>query len=49
MEIRINKYLSENGLCSRREADRLILEGLVQINGKRPRWVPRSFLGTRSP
>lgn len=34
MEVRINKYLSENGLCSRREADRLIAEGLVTINGK---------------
>lgn len=35
MEIRINKYLSENGLCSRREADKLILEGAVTINGKK--------------
>lgn len=35
MEVRINKYLSENGLCSRREADRLIAEGLVTINGKK--------------
>ena len=31
--IRINKYLSEMGLCSRREADRLIESGRVQING----------------
>lgn len=28
-KIRINKYLSEAGFCSRREADRLILEGRV--------------------
>jgi len=34
MAIRINKYLSEVGYCSRREADRLILEGKVTINGK---------------
>ena len=34
--IRINKYLSEIGYCSRREADRLISEGKVTINGKIP-------------
>lgn len=32
---RINKYLSENGYCSRREADRLIEAGQVFVNGKR--------------
>ncbi|MBQ8305624.1 MAG: pseudouridine synthase [Blautia sp.] len=31
---RINKYLSEAGICSRREADRLIAEGRVSINGR---------------
>ena len=36
MAIRINKYLSEVGFCSRREADKLILEGKVTINGKIP-------------
>ena len=36
MAIRINIYLSEVGYCSRREADRLILEGKVTINGKIP-------------
>ncbi len=36
MGIRINKYLSEVGYCSRREADRLIEEGKVTINGKIP-------------
>ncbi|MBU1140946.1 MAG: pseudouridine synthase [Firmicutes bacterium] len=34
MEIRINKYLSEAGYCSRREADRLIERGIVAINGE---------------
>ena len=34
MAPRITKYLSEVGYCSRREADRLILEGKVTINGK---------------
>ena len=37
MAIRINKYLTEVGYCSRREADRLILEGKVTINGKIPK------------
>lgn len=36
MATRINKYLSEVGYCSRREADRLILKGKVTINGKIP-------------
>jgi len=34
MEVRINKYLSEAGVCSRREADRLIEAGKVMIDGK---------------
>jgi 23S rRNA pseudouridine2604 synthase len=32
---RINKYISESGLCSRREADRYIEQGNVYIDGKR--------------
>ncbi len=32
--MRINKYLSECGYCSRREADRLIEEGQIRINGR---------------
>lgn len=32
--IRINKYLSEAGVCSRREADRQIAAGQVTINGR---------------
>ncbi len=32
--IRINKYLSDKGICSRREADRLIEEGAVLVNGE---------------
>ena len=30
---RINKFLSESGYCSRREADKLIDQGRVTING----------------
>lgn len=32
-EIRLNKYLSESGICSRREADRLIEAGKVLVDG----------------
>ena len=30
--IRLNKYLSDSGFCSRREADRLVGEGKVFVN-----------------
>jgi len=33
--IRLNKFISESGICSRREADRFIENGVVFINGKR--------------
>ncbi len=33
--VRINKYLSQNGYCSRRQADSLVGSGQVFINGKR--------------
>jgi 23S rRNA pseudouridine2604 synthase len=36
LETRINKYLSEVGFCSRREADRLLEQGRITINGKKP-------------
>lgn len=35
MSVRLNKYISERGLCSRREADKYIEKGQVLINGKR--------------
>lgn len=31
--IRLNKYISNAGLCSRREADELIASGQIQVNG----------------
>ncbi|MFT4834288.1 MAG: 23S rRNA pseudouridine2604 synthase [Marinoscillum sp.] len=31
---RVNKYLSEIGQCSRREADKMVAQGRVRINGK---------------
>lgn len=35
MLTRLNKYISESGICSRRDADRFIEQGNVFINGKR--------------
>lgn len=35
METRLNKYLSEAGVCSRREADKLIESGKVTVDGRR--------------
>ena len=32
--MRLNKYLSEAGVCSRREADRLVQEGRILIDGE---------------
>lgn len=31
---RLNKYIADSGFCSRREADRLIEEGKVTVNGR---------------
>ena len=33
-EIRLNKFIASSGLCSRREADNLIKDGLVKVNGE---------------
>jgi len=44
---RLNKFISESGLCSRRQADRYIEEGNVFINGKRASVGDRVFAGNR--
>ena len=41
-QIRLNKYMSNAGLCSRREADEFIQQGLVKVNG-----VTVTELGTK--
>jgi 23S rRNA pseudouridine2604 synthase len=33
--MRLNKFISESGMCSRREADRFIAQGVVYINGRK--------------
>jgi len=43
--IRINKYLSEEAICSRREADKLVEAGKVLINGKRPELGAKVSIG----
>ena len=33
-EVRLNKYIANSGICSRREADNFILAGVVTVNGE---------------
>ena len=33
-QIRLNKYIADAGVCSRREADKLIQSGVISVNGK---------------
>ncbi|RYG08834.1 MAG: 23S rRNA pseudouridine(2604) synthase RluF [Chitinophagaceae bacterium] len=44
---RLNKFISESGLCSRREADRFIEKGTVFINGKRAKIGDQVLAGDR--
>ncbi len=44
---RLNKYISESGICSRREADRYIEQGNVFINGKRAQIGDQVFPGDK--
>ena len=41
-EMRLNKFMANAGICSRREADELITQGLVKVNG-----TPVTELGTK--
>jgi len=43
--VRLNKYISDSGHCSRREADRLIESKRVKINGKLPELGSRVSAG----
>ena len=40
-EQRIQKVLADQGICSRREAERLIAAGKVKVNGTRSPWATR--------
>ena len=41
---RVNKWLAQSGVCSRREAEALIADGLVSIDGERVEDVGRKIL-----
>ena len=45
--IRLNKYISESGICSRREADKLIELGKVFINGEKALMGTKVFKGDK--
>jgi 23S rRNA pseudouridine2605 synthase len=32
--LRINKYIASSGVCSRRKAEELVLDGLIKVNGR---------------
>ena len=42
MLLRLQKYLSEQGICSRRQAEKLIVEGKIFVNG-----IPQTVLGSK--
>lgn len=42
---RLNKFIAESGICSRRDADRFIEQGNVKINGKRAKIGDQVFPG----
>ncbi|MEO1259736.1 MAG: 23S rRNA pseudouridine(2604) synthase RluF [Bacteroidota bacterium] len=45
ISISLNKYISDTGICSRREADKMIKDGRVTINGEPTRLGNRVFEG----
>ncbi|MGZ9899346.1 23S rRNA pseudouridine(2604) synthase RluF [Shewanella gaetbuli] len=45
--MRLNKYISESGICSRRDADRFIEQGNVFINGKRAKVGDQVAMGDK--
>lgn len=42
---RLNKYVSDSGVCSRREADRFIEQGKVFVNGRKAKIADQVFSG----
>jgi len=47
VSVGLNKFISDNGICSRRQADKYIEMGTVFINGKRARIADRVFIGDK--
>ena len=46
-EVRLNKYISDTGFCSRREADKLIEENRVKVDGIKATIVSKVFRGQK--
>lgn len=47
VQVRINKYISDTGFCSRREADKLVEDARVEVNGAVA--VPGTKVGEEIP
>ncbi|MBK7388602.1 MAG: 23S rRNA pseudouridine(2604) synthase RluF [Bacteroidetes bacterium] len=45
--VRLNKFIAESGICSRREADRFIEKGFVSINGRKAKLADQVFPGDK--
>src|SRR6187399_393682 len=45
--VRLNKFISDSGMCSRREADRFIEQGNVFINGRKAKIGDQVFPGDK--
>lgn len=45
--MRLNKFIAESGICSRREADRFIEKGVVSINGRKAKIADQVMPGDR--
>ena len=45
--MRLNKFICESGICSRREADRFIEQGKVMVNGIKAKVGQQVFIGDR--
>ena len=44
--VRLNKFMGQSGICSRREADALIAEGFVSIDGETVRATAKALRRT---
>ena len=48
-EIRLNKFIANSGVCSRREADTLIQAGVVTVNGERLKGEEKVYIVMNKP
>lgn len=45
--IGLNKFISDNGICSRRQADKFIEKGVVFVNGKKAKIADKVMIGDK--